>query len=206
MMAIGPCANDFAWVNQTVAFWQEYDPASRTDLSCCAHRINDGLFFIDPIRLAPEAATALVEQSIPRAILLTNGNHARAARVLGRQWAIPIFAAAGLERELGFAPDGELKPGVTYWDCVEVLDLSGASPGEVAIYRRDQEILSFGDAFIHLPGFGFSLLPEKYCLNARQLEIAVRQLRDVPVRLLTFAHGYPVTMKAQERLHELLGD
>jgi hypothetical protein len=43
-------------------------------------------------------------------------------------------------------------------------------------------------------------------LNVTQLEIAVQQLRDIPVRLLTFAHGYPVTMKAQERLRELLGN
>jgi glyoxylase-like metal-dependent hydrolase (beta-lactamase superfamily II) len=205
-MAIGPCASDFAWLNDAVAFWQEYDRASRTDLSCSAHRIDDGLFLVDPIRLAPEAATALVEEARPRAILLTNGNHSRAAKIFARQWKIPIFAPAGLEYELGFAPDEELKPGSVYWGQLEILDLSGASPGEVAIYRRDLEILSFGDAFIHLPGYGFALLPEKYCLNVKQLEIAVQQLRDLPVRLLTFAHGYPVTMKAQERLRELLGN
>lgn len=206
-MGIGPSASDFAWLlNEAIAFWQEYDPASRTDLSCSAHRINDGLYFVDPIRLAPEAATALVERALPRAILLTNGNHTRAARLFARQWNIPIFAPSGIERDLGFTPDGELKPGATYWDQLQILDLSGASAGEVAIYRRDLEILSFGDAFIHLPGFGFSLLPEKYCLNAKQLQIGIQQLRDLAVRLLTFAHGYPVTMKAQERLRELLGD
>jgi glyoxylase-like metal-dependent hydrolase (beta-lactamase superfamily II) len=205
-MAIGPCADDFAWLNEAVAFWQEYDSASRTDLSCSAHRINDGLYLIDPIRLAPEATTALVERALPRAILLTNGNHGRAAKVYARQWNIPIFAPPNLESELGFAPDGELKSGGVYWDQLEIFELSGASMGEVAIYRRDLETLSFGDAFIHLPGYGFTLLPETYCLNVKQLEIAVQQLRDLPVRLLTFAHGYPVTMKAQERLRELLGN
>ena len=205
-MAIGPCAGDFAWLNEAVAFWQEYDSASRTDLSCSAHRINDGLYLIDPIRLAPEATTALVERALPRAILLTNGNHGRAAKVYARRWNIPIFAPPNLERELGFAPDGELKSGEVYWDRLEIFELSGASMGEVAIYRRDVETLSFGDAFIHLPGYGFTLLPERYCLNVKQLETAVQQLRDLPVRLLTFAHGYPVTMKAQERLRELLGN
>jgi glyoxylase-like metal-dependent hydrolase (beta-lactamase superfamily II) len=205
-MAIGPCAGDFAWLNQAVAFWQEYDPVSRTDLSCSAHRINDGLYLIDPIRLAPEATAALVEQALPRAILLTNGNHSRASKVYARQWNIPIFAPPNLERELGFTPDGELKPGGVYWDQLEIFELAGASMGEVAIYRRDLETLSFGDAFIHLPGFGFTVLPERYCLNVKQLEIAVQQLRDIPVRLLTFAHGYPVTMKVQERLRELLGN
>ncbi len=205
-MAIGPCAGDFAWLNEAVAFWQEYDSASRTDLSCSAHRINDGLYLIDPIRLAPEATTALVERALPRAILLTNGNHGRAAKVYARQWNIPIFAPPNLQSELGFAPDGELKSGGVYWDQLEIFELSGASMGEVAIYRRDLETLSFGDAFIHLPGYGFTLLPERYCLNVKQLETAVQQLRDLPVRLLTFAHGYPVTMKAQERLRELLGN
>jgi glyoxylase-like metal-dependent hydrolase (beta-lactamase superfamily II) len=203
-MATGPCATDFAWLNEGVAFWQEYDPASRTDLSCSAHRIAEELYFIDPIRLASEAATALVEQALPRAILLTNGNHGRAAKIYARQWKIPIFAPSGIAHELGFAPDEELKPGTIYWDQLEVFELSGASPGEVAIYRRDLQTLSFGDAFIHLPEYGFTLLPEKYCLDIKQLEIAVQQLRDLPVRLLTFAHGYPVNMKAQERLRELL--
>ena len=205
-MAIGPCAGDFAWLNEAVAFWQEYDSASRTDLSCSAHRIDDGLYLIDPIRLAPEATTALVERALPRAILLTNGNHGRAAKVYARQWNIPIFAPPNLQSELGFAPDGELKSGGVYWDQLEIFELSGASMGEVAIYRRDLETLSSGDAFIHLPGYGFTLLPERYCLNVKQLETAVQQLRDLPVRLLTFAHGYPVTMKAQERLRELLGN
>ena len=205
-MAIGPCAGDFAWLNEAVAFWQEYDSASRTDLSCSAHRINDGLYLIEPIRLAPEATTALVERALPRAILLTNGNHGRAAKVYARQWNIPIFAPPNLQSELGFAPDGELKSGGVYWDQLEIFELSGASMGEVAIYRRDLETLAFGDAFIHLPGYGFTLLPERYCLNVKQLETAVQQLRDLPVRLLTFAHGYPVTMKAQERLRELLGN
>ena len=204
-MAIGPCASDFAWLNEAVAFWQEYDRASRTDLSCSAHRIEDGLYLVDPIRLAPDAAAALVEEAIPRAVLLTNGNHGRAAKVFARQWKIPIFAPAGLERELGLVPDGELKPGATYWDQLEIFDLSGASPGEVAIYRRDLEILAFGDAFIHLPGYGFSLLPERYRSDAKQLEASIQQFRELPVRLLTFAHGYPVTMKAQERLRELIG-
>ncbi len=205
-MAIGPCAADFAWLNDAVAFWQEYDRASRTDLSCSAHRLDDGLFFIDPIRLAAEPAAALVERALPRAILLTNGNHGRAAKVFASQWKIPIFAPAGIERDLGFTPDGELKPGATYWDQLEILDLSGASPGEVAIYRRDLEILSFGDAFIHLPGYGFALLPEKYRSDRKQFDVSIQKLRNLPVRLLTFAHGYPVTMKAQERLRELLGN
>jgi hypothetical protein len=205
-MAIGPVASDFAWLNEAVAFWQEYDPASRTDLSCSAHRIDNGLYLVDPIRLAPEATTALVERALPRAILLTNGNHGRAAKVYARQWKIPIFAPRAVEHELGFTPDEELKPGGVYWEQLEIFDLSGAGPGEVAIYRRDMEILSIGDAFIHLPGFGFALLPERYCLDARRLEGAVQQLRDIPLRLLTFAHGYPVTMKAQERLRELLGN
>jgi Metallo-beta-lactamase superfamily len=205
-MAIGPCASDFAWVNEAVAFWQEYDRASRTDLSCSAHRVEDELYLIDPIRLAPEATTALVERAMPRGILLTNGNHGRAARLYAKQWQIPIFAPPHIEHELGFTPDGELKPGEVYWNQLEVFDLAGAGPGEVAIYRRDMEILSIGDAFLHLPGFGFAMLPEKYCLDAQRLEVTARQLRDIPIRILTFAHGYPVTMKAQERLCELLGD
>jgi len=30
-----------------------------------------------------------------------------------------------------------------YWDQLEIFDLSGASPGEVAIYRETLKILSF---------------------------------------------------------------
>jgi glyoxylase-like metal-dependent hydrolase (beta-lactamase superfamily II) len=206
-MSRGPCAADFAWLNEAIAFWQEYDSACRTDLSCSAHRVGDGLLLVvDPIRLAPEPTAALVERSAPRAILLTNGNHGRAARIFARRWKIPIFAAAGLEAELGFAPDEELKPGAVYWDQLEILDLSGASPGEIAIYRRDLKTLTFGDAFIHLPDVGFTLLPEKYCSDAEQLRRSIQQLRDLPVQLLTFAHGYPVTMKAEERLRALLSN
>ena len=87
-------ATDFQTVTPSLFAWQAFEPAVKCDLSSCAIDGADGLIFIDPIELAEPALRRLLHGRKPRAIILTNGNHARAAGKLRELLGIEVLASA----------------------------------------------------------------------------------------------------------------
>src|SRR4051794_22049373 len=102
-------ADEIQWfANGSVAFWQAYDPSSKVNLSCTALRIGDTLLFIDPISLTNQAIDELTSIATPVAIILTNGNHERAAKAFAQRFNIPILAHAEAVPQFSFRPDSIL--------------------------------------------------------------------------------------------------
>ena len=195
-------ADEIHEVRPGLYFWQAYEPAVKVDLSCCARRTAQGLVFIDPIPLAKPALEELLATESPAAIVLTSGNHARAAGEYHRRFSIPIYAHADAVAELGLEVDHLLADGTTVLDEISVISLPGGAPGEVAL--QSEGAWHVGDALIHLPPMGFSLLPEKYCEDAAELRRSVEKLLRIPFEVLTFAHGLPIVTQARQRLSQLL--
>lgn len=195
-------ADEFHQLRPDLYFWQAYEPAVKVDLSCCARRTSRGLVLIDPIPLAKPALAELLDAGEPVAIVLTGGNHARAAEEYRQRFSIPIYAHVDASPELGLPIDHTLADGDTLLDELTVITIPGSTPGEIALHAGD--ILHMGDALIHLPPLGFALLPDKYCADAKQLRVSVEKLLRIPFELLTFAHGLPIVARARHRLAQLL--
>jgi glyoxylase-like metal-dependent hydrolase (beta-lactamase superfamily II) len=195
-------ADEIHEVRLGLYFWQAYDPAVKVDLSCCARRTTGGLVFIDPIRLTKAAEVELLTAAPPRAIILTSGNHARAAADWRTRYSIPIYAHAEAIPELGLPVDHLLTDGESVLDEFTVIALPGAAPGEIALQAGDA--LHLGDALIHLPGFPFGPLPDKYCTDPRELRRSLGKLLRFPFEVLTFAHGLPIVVHARQRLSQTL--
>jgi len=193
------CAEEFQTVREDLFFWQAYDASVKVDLSCCARQTSRGLVFIDPIRLADEALDELTARRRPAAIVLTNGNHERAARDFRERFQIPIYAHRDALAGLG---EVELREGEALMDELAVVELPGASPGEIALHGAG--VLHVGDALIHLPPAGLGILPDKYCSDPKQLRHSLGKLLSFPFDALTFAHGLPLVTQARERLSQLL--
>ena len=198
-----PIAEEFQLVTDRLAFWQAYAPAVKCDLSCCALRMEGGLVFIDPIPLAVDALAELTQLAPPLAVVCTNGNHARAAEEYRARFGIPVLAHADAVAELGIAVDQVVADGEAILGGLGVIALPGAVAGEIALHSP-HGTLHIGDALIHLEATGFALLPEKYCLDARELRRAAGKLLRIDFELLTFAHGLPLAAKARQRLETLL--
>lgn len=195
-------ADEIQEVRPGLYFWQAYEPAVKVDLSCCARLTAHGWVFIDPIPLAQGALKELLEAGEPAAIVLTGGNHARAAEEYRQRFSIPIHAHAGAVAELGLSIDHTIAEGDTVLDELTVVELPGSTPGEIALHAGDAWHL--GDALIHLPPLGFALLPDKYCDDPKELRRSVEKLLRFPFELLTFAHGLPIVARARQRLVQLL--
>ncbi|MEO6788645.1 MAG: hypothetical protein ABI318_21195, partial [Chthoniobacteraceae bacterium] len=151
--------------------------------------------------LAGPALGRLLDGRKPRAIILTNGNHARAADTFRATLGVPVFASADASG-LDIAADATLSDGQTAPGGMEVVALPGAGPGEIALVGDD--IACVGDALINLPPDGLRILPDKYCEDAARLRSSLRKLLSYQFRLLTFAHGAPLVGAARQKLEQLL--
>lgn len=195
-------AEEIQEIRDGLYFWQAYEPAVKVDLSCCAQRTARGLVLIDPIPLAKLALEELLSAGPLAAIVLTGGNHTRAAAEYRQRFSIPIYAHAGAVAELGIPVDHLVAEGETVMDELTAVTLPGSTPGEIALHGDDTWHL--GDALIHLPPMGFSLLPDKYCDDPKELRRSVEKLLRFPFEVLTFAHGLPIVARARQRLAQLL--
>lgn len=194
-------ATDFQTVTPSLFAWHAYEPAVKCELSSCAFDSADGLILVDPIALAEPALARLLHARTPHAIILTNGNHTRAAAAFRERFGVKVFAsteAAGLD----IAPDGTLSEGQPAPGGMHVIALPGAGPGEIALVGNG--IACIGDALINLPPEGFRLLPEKYCADAGQNRASLKKLLSCHFQVMTFAHGVPLTGSAGRKLEQLL--
>jgi hypothetical protein len=183
-------------------YWQAYDPAVKTDLSCCSCLTAKGLVFIDPVSLQKDAEAELLAAGAPRAIILTSGNHERAAGEFRKRFSIPIYAHAGAAAEISIPIDHSICDGETLLDEFTVCVIPGAAEGEIALHHG--AVLHMGDALIHCPPYGFALLPDKYCAEPHEMRGALGKLLRFSFDVLTFAHGLPIVAHARQRLAQLL--
>lgn len=183
--------------------WQLYDEAVKAELTSCAVSVGGALVLFDPVPLSPEAMEELLAHGQPAAVVLTNGNHARAAEQYRDRFRIPVSASREAEADLGFAPDEYLAEGDTLGGVFTVHGLPGAGPGEIALHHQAGR-LHIGDALINFEPLGFSRLPDKYCKAPAKLRESLRKLLPLEFSLLTFAHGLPLVTRAHERFAQLL--
>ncbi len=193
-----------AW---TAYQWETYDPASRVDLSASALAVEGRLFFVDPIPLARNALDELTAENLPVGIVVTNGNHARAAEAFRRRFNVPLCLTEAARTESGLEPDVTIpgEGGPVFGGVFEAIPVPGGAVGEVALYRPDDGgLLIVGDAVINLPSFPLGLLPAKYCSSHNHLRRSVTRLLERPFSRMLFAHGEPLMSRAHERLAALL--
>jgi hypothetical protein len=195
-------ANEFQTITPQLFFWQEYDPRVKCDLSSVALWTEDGLVFVDPIPLCEGALEELTHERTPTAIVLTSANHERAADQYRRRFGIPVCASAEAAPAMDIPVDRTLQEGEMAPGRMQVVALSSAGKGEIALVGHGTACL--GDAVVHLVSHGFSLLPDKYCIDSGRLPNDLRKLLSYDFHILTFAHGDPLVDDARERLQQLL--
>ena len=199
-------ADDFQRIGDALFHWSAYDRSCKCELSSTAIRTGSGgLVLIDPIPLAEAAWQELLAVGPLRAVLLTNGNHARDAARLRDKFKVPIVTAPLTRRDLM-----ELKPEIALMESellygIAPVSIPGATAGETAFFQAQEGVLVLGDAVINLDSEkGLEFLPAKYCVDAEQNRASLAKLLNLDFRIITFAHGTPMTTRAKEKLNALL--
>ncbi|MDZ4787983.1 MAG: hypothetical protein SH807_03505 [Blastochloris sp.] len=182
--------------------WSVYCKDCKTDLFSHAYISEGKVLLIDPILPDDDTLKSIQTLGKPCAILITNGNHERYARIIGDLLKIPIACPALATKELRFKPD-VIVDDLKQLHGLVPISLTGAALGEHAYYCTAEKILFIGDALINDKDKGLSILPEKYCLNQKQLEISLKKLLNLDIELIAFAHGKTMP-KAGAALKKLL--
>lgn len=201
---------DFADFGGGLAGWDGFDSESKVDLHAHAVRVVDQLFFVDPIPLRADALDRLTADAAPAGVIVTNANHARAADAFRRRWRVPLWMHADAAAATGLTPDHTVPPGggPVCGGVFQAVPLPGAAAGEIALHRAADVghggVMIVGDALIHLPSHGFTVLPDKYCDNAKELRRSLAALLEWEFGVMLFAHGEPIMRGARARLAALL--
>jgi glyoxylase-like metal-dependent hydrolase (beta-lactamase superfamily II) len=197
-------AAEFQKLSDTLYHWSVFEPAVKCEIGSVALKLASGWVVVDPVPLAEAAWNELLALAPLRAILLTNGNHVRAAVALKAKHKVPVVTAADTRRDISeLRPDVTLLPKELLYGIM-ALAIPGATPGETAFYSNTG-VMMLGDAVIHTGSeAGLELLPDKYCADAGQNRASLRTLLDYDFHTLTLAHGAPVTVRAKEKLSALL--
>lgn len=188
-----------------LAVWHAYDPSVKTELFSTALVRNERLLLVDPIPLADDAVAQLMGTALPAGIVVTNANHLRASEDLAAQFQIPVLsdpASFPGQKPARFAPISELS---SLAPDFSVLNIEGGVEGEIALHCPDDTLI-LGDALINAEPYGFTFLPAKYCSNHKAMQKSLRQLLDLKVEKILFAHGIPITANAQTRLASLFSE
>lgn len=193
-------ADEFHKVAPNLLVWSAYDPSLKCDLSSSAFLYKGGLILIDPIALSDSAWEEACSLGEPRAILLTNENHSRASDHYRKKHRIPVVVPSPASKGLDIKPDVYIHGNEILYGLTPIA-IPGASLGETAFASGDG-IMIIGDALINLQGL--ALLPDKYCVDARQSRASLAKLLDWPMRILTFAHGSPIVGDPGRQLSQLL--
>ena len=198
-------ASDLTRVSPSLLLWPAYDPAVKADLFSTALVTANGTYLVDPIPLHQDPLNDLVNLGPIQGIIVTNANHWRAAPEFAAKFSVPIVAkteSLPANSDVVFHGIGD---GAKIGHELSAMTIDGAAPGEIALFwARAGGTLIVGDALINFEPLGFALLPAKYCTNQRAMGRSLRNLLDWQVERIFFAHGWPITTRASERLRQLL--
>ena len=192
-------------LSASLAVWHRYDPTVKADLYSTRLMATSGTYLVDPIQLDSAAFQVLLEGDHVAGLIVTNGNHARAALEFSQELSAPIYAHAAARTDLQGADVIELTDGLSIASDLTALTIEGAGPGEIALHSAGEGgTLVVGDALINMGSAGFSFLPPKYCTKPKLMRKSLRKLLDYSFERILFAHGAPIVSQARPRLVELL--
>jgi len=93
---------------------------------------------------------------------------------------------------------------------LQVLHAPGHTPGSIALYQPERRILFCGDVFFNKNPMtgkeGLQLSLPLFTLDMRQARESARKLAALPVEVLCFGHGEPISEGANEKTWALLRD
>ncbi|HMD05219.1 MAG TPA: hypothetical protein VKG68_08075 [Candidatus Binatus sp.] len=164
-----------------------------------------GNLCIDPVEPNDAVMNELVRIGVSR-ILLTNRNHLRAAnRVRERTGARTCIHPddAGYAKAQGALIDDELHAGEKIGP-LEVISVSGKSPGEVAFLWPARKCLIVGDAVIGNPPGHLKLLRESVMDDPPRLRRGVERLLALDFDTIFVGDGVSVLGDAKQQLRELV--
>ena len=86
---------------------------------------------------------------------------------------------------------------------LQVIHVPGHTPGSIALYQPDRQIMFFGDVIRNHPRQGLRVgVPEDYNVDTRQTRADANKLLAYPIEYALFSHGNPILGNASRIVRE----
>jgi glyoxylase-like metal-dependent hydrolase (beta-lactamase superfamily II) len=161
----------------------------------------DGVVFVDPVRLAPEALTALGPVA---AILLTAQCHQRSSWRYRRELGAPVWAPEGT-RPMEEEPDERYRAGDLLPGGLRAVHTPG--PEEVHfcfLLEGAPGVLFCSDLLTNYGGRGLDFVPLQYHDDPEQTRRTVEGLLDLDFDVLCLDHGSAIASDPKAEIRALL--
>jgi glyoxylase-like metal-dependent hydrolase (beta-lactamase superfamily II) len=203
-------ARDVSRFSRSLAVWQQYDAAVKADLWSAALRTDRAIYLADPIPLVSDELEQLIGNAPVAGVIVTNENHVRSAPFFCAKFSAPLLIHHDL-MQLDHAAGCAITPlrdGELIGDSgLRVVEIPGAPRGEIALhFSAGDGAVIVGDALINFDPYGFTFLPDKYCVDAKLMRSSLRKLLEFSFEQMLFAHGTPIMRAARSKLENLLAN
>ena len=187
-------------------YWSRYQHDRRIDFNGFFVADPSGGVLIDPVELEGDELAELRDLGGARTIVISNGDHVRAAVELARECGARLVAPAVERERLGHLPiddwftgSHDLPPGLSErWEVHWLL--GGKWPKEAALYLKPQRAWYFGDAIRSHESGRLRTLPEPKIADRRALEASIRALAGRDVQAVLLGDGDSIFNGAREAL------
>lgn len=186
--------------------WSWFSERHGYDFNGYLIRHPSGNLCIDPVEASEAEFGEILREGVAR-IVITNRNHTRASRRLRELTGAPVAihpADAEYARLQGAEVDEELRIGERVGPFT-VIDASGKSPGEIALYWPERKILVVGDACVGHPPGSCALLPETVLDDPGRLRRSLRRIAaELDFDALLLCDGEPIPAAGRRALEALV--
>lgn len=185
--------------------WSSFHSQWKIDFDSYAIKTPDGVVLVDPLKPSPAVLKKLEALGEFLAVYLTNAHHDREADWFRKQYQIQVYAHEKAKSDCDtkidvLVLDGEKLPG-----GVRAVHLPGSSASEMALYVKvGGGVVLVGDALLRQPNRGVELLPDQYLEDRKEALASLRKLLELDFKVITFAHGDPITEDAHQAIATFL--
>ncbi|MFW5925619.1 MAG: MBL fold metallo-hydrolase [Myxococcota bacterium] len=185
--------------------WSVFDADRNLDFHGTAWVRPDGNVLIDPVPMSDHDAAHLKSLGGATWIVVTNGDHVRAADELARTWWAKLAGPVAERSTLGLACDRWLADGDELVEGLRVMALEGSkTPGELALVIAPDTLVC-GDLVRGHRGGYLNLLPDAKLKDKGRALASVRRMAEIEgIEAVLVGDGWPVFRSGRARLLELL--
>jgi len=184
--------------------WSRFDEARNIDFNSYLVCLPEGNLVVDPLPMSDHDRVHLQQLGGADWVVVTNSDHARAARTLAQAIGAPIAGPAAEKDSFPIDCARWLADGDELLGAVGVLALEGSkTPGELALLVEGHTLIT-GDLVRAHRGGGLDLLPADKLANPAAAKASLERLVGLDgIEAVLVGDGWPVFRDGQARLREL---
>jgi hypothetical protein len=184
--------------------WSRFDEGRNVDFHGWLWVRREGNVLVDPLPLTAHDRAELDQRGGAKVIVITNGDHTRAAQALAAELAATLVGPAAERGSFPFACDRWVGDGEEIVPGLRALALEGSkTPGELALVLEGTTLIC-GDLVRGQRGGALNLLPAGKLQDPAAAAASVRRLAALSgLEAVLVGDGWPVFRDGGARLAEL---